>query len=188
MRPRPAIEDPEDCCARPSSSAALQVEPETDIALRSSSIKASNRRSATPISRPSLLLFYPPLPVPPPRPGRSGPRALFSCCATSPCPSFPVLEFDRRLKVDNGMRSSPWAHNLSWGSCRRQQRGFFSSHLSLEPRWVVACHHVSSLCRKGHAVTEMYRDMLILTSNAKWKTCDTSRFQRQKSFTFHNNT
>ena len=34
-------------------------------------------------------------------------RALSSCCATSPGPSSPVLEFDRRLKVDNAIAHRP---------------------------------------------------------------------------------
>ena len=100
--PRPAIEDPEGCWARTPSSSKRRTPGRTgtDIAVRSSSIKASNRRSATPISRPPLLLFSPPPPVPPPRPRRSGPHGLYLHVAPlHQVHHLPVLEFDR-LKVD----------------------------------------------------------------------------------------
>ena len=174
LSPRPAIEELEGCCARASSSAKRRIPgwTGTDIALRSSSIKASNRRSATPISKPLLLLFSPLPPVPPPRPGWSEPRALYFHVA----PHHPVhhpqsSSLTVASKSTTTCAQASWAHNLSWVKCCRQQLGLFLSHMHSR---FVACHPCASHTKSvilagGH-------------SNLHRKTCYTSQFQCQKVF------
>ena len=116
--PRPAIEDPEACCVRPCTqcqaphSRLNRNRHRPPVLLDQGTQPTISHQSLD--SGPPFLPISPPPPVPPPRPGRPGPQARFSCCATSAGHHPKLLEFDRRLKVDNDMRSSPWAHNLSW--------------------------------------------------------------------------